>query len=335
MRRPAAPPAAAVAAAALLAVSLALFSGGVQAFAELRDAGGRTASFALAGAGIAPEEACRAALERGAGAVALWSQTFDFAQAEGRPGAADVTVVGFAGDARLLVPDLPAWPLEPGECVLSGEAARLLFGADDAVGETVLVGGEALAVAGVVEDGRAFVLRPGAARGFAHAVARARDADGFPVTAELLGAALGVRAAALDYRRLAPAAFAALALYPLALLAAVGALCFHVRAGRLADQAVCGAALALGALGATAAVAGALPAFGGYLPSRWSDFPAWDEAARAWADGVGRALLSQQGVFDEPVLLAAATCAACAAGALATLATGLALARGARMRKGR
>lgn len=330
MRRRVLPSAAGVAAAAMLAMSLALFAGGVRAFAELRDMSERTTSFALAGAGVTQEdaeEACRTALERGAGAVALWEQTFGFAQAEGAPAAADVAVVGFAGDARLLAPELPTWPLAPGECVLSGEASRRLFGENDAAGETVLVDGEALEVAGVAEDGRAFVLRPGATGAFVRVVAPARDADGFPVTEELLGSALGARVKALDYRSLAPLAFAGLFLYPLALVAATGALCLRVRKNRLIDQAACGAALAFGAIGATAAFAGALPAFGGYLPSRWSDFPAWGEAARAWADGVGRAVFAQQGVFDEPVLVASATCLACAAGALAALATGLALAR--------
>ena len=316
-----------LAATALFATSLLLFGLGVQAFAALQEASARTSVFALPGTGVSLEaarDAQRTAFELGSpGPLAFWSQDDGRVAANPRLGTrADVSVVHFEGDLRLLLPGLDAYPDTPDACVLTSAASEDLFGQPDAAGLSVQLDGKMLEVVDVVSNDRSLLIAAGDEQAlFSRLTVPAVDADGFPVTEEALAAA-GLRAAKLDYRGLALLVYCCLLPYPLVLAIELARWCPQGLAPArtsLPARLACATAAACGAVGATLAFASSLSAFGGYFPTRWSDAQAWQAAADAWIDGMRDLVFARQSAFDEQTMSTAVFALLLAAAALVVL----------------
>lgn len=317
-----------VAAAILFAASLLLFAAGGRGLAAVYDASAHTSAFTLTGAGITHAEAKaaeRAALEQGPlGALAFWSQVEGYTAVNPHlETTADVSVVSIEGDARLVMPGLDAYPRDASTCVLSSAASTALFGQPDAAGLTVKLAGATFEVVDTVVDDEALLVKTGdETTAYARLTARASDADGFPVTEELVEAALDLRVEALDYRGLALLLYLCLFAYPLTLVMGLLPLCSSRRGPARISPVVrlaCMAAAACGAVGATTAFAASLAAFGDYFPTRWADLTAWRAAVQAWGDSLAALAFSRQTAFDQPTAIAAAATMLCAGAAVVAL----------------
>lgn len=131
------------------------------------------------------------------------------------------------------------------------------------------------------------------------------DADGFPVSTEVLAALLGTDIEVADYRLLALVAYGALFSAPLGLAVWLWAVCVRgVRKARSRSsyvaQIVLYALPACAALGLTVAFTATFPLFGDFFPARWSDFSAWERSIQQLA-ALPR-LLAEPGVLGASLV---------------------------------
>lgn len=169
----------------------------------------------------------------------------------------------------------------PRETVLTAEEAYTAMGAPSPVITWLPADEAAEPSQASTDDGSAPELLGGA-------VVERVDADGFPVSTEMLAALLGADITVSDYRLLALVAYGALFAFPVGLAVWLWIACMRgVRRARSQSsyvaQVVLYALPACAVLALTVAFTATFPLFGGFLPARWSDVPAWEHSMQQLA----------------------------------------------------